>query len=141
MYSIRSKFVCTFCRMFLILWLLIFVHFLQTLIHLLIIEARGDTYPMVAQQVYNPDHPVCHESSKIVLVTKDDEKTWKSEYLGLPLLKWLVFTFLLIIWIILTWDVIIYSSTSVFDILLLPGASNEVIIVSLCSGLVSAKDS
>ena len=80
MYSIRSRFVCTFCRMFLILWLLIFVHFLQTLIHLLIIEARGDTYPKVAQQVYNPDHPVCHESNKIVLVTKDDEKTWKSEY-------------------------------------------------------------
>ena len=139
MYSIRSRFVCTFCRMFLILWLLIFVHFLQTLIHLLIIEARGDTYPKVAQQVYNPDHPVCHESNKIVLVTKDDEKTWKSEYSGL-FFEMRSFYFL-IIWIILTWDVMIYSSTSVFDILLLPGVSNEVIIVSLCSGLVSGKDS
>ena len=139
MYSIK---ICLYVyRMFLILRLLIFFHFLQTLIHLLIIEARGDTYPKVAQQVYNPDHPVCHESNKIVLVTKDDKKTWKWIFgTSLFFLKWEVFTFL-IIWIILTWDVMIYSSTSVFDILLLPGVSNEVIIVSLCSGLVSGKDS
>ena len=41
----------------------------------------------------------------------------------------------------LTCEVTVYSSTSVLDILLLPGASNVVIIVSLYSAFVSAKDS
>ena len=40
-----------------------------------------------------------------------------------------------------TCEVTVYSSTSVFDILLLPGVSNDVIIVSLCSGFVRANDS
>ena len=125
---------------FTLLWQL-FVLASQILAHLSAVEALIDIYPKDIRLVCNLGRWVYHESNRTVPVTI---KCLRKDKYQLSLTKYLD-----ILQILhdnkrcfqLTCEVTVYSSTSVLDILLLPGASNVVIIVSLYSAFVNAKDS